>query len=258
VTTEEAKEALLRYRPGRPSGEDPSVEEAKAACERDEALRAWFEEHCRLQVAVKDGFRSILPPAGLKEQIISERRAALYTEKTGGWKRSRVVQFTGVALLTLVVWGVMSQRWGGGGEETSLAGYRKRMVGFALRTYSMELKTSKIEDIRQHLARRSFPSAFRLPPSVLEVPVVGCGSTRWQDAKVSMICFLRGEPPLASGVESDLWMFVMDGPNMKGRPRDQEIVVEKVNRLWTATWEKDGKLYLLATPGEEADLRRWL
>jgi len=53
-------------------------------------------------------------------------------------------------------------------------------------------------------------------------------------------------------------MFVMDGPNMKGRPRDQEIVVEKVNRLWTATWEKDGKLYLLATPGEEADLRRWL
>jgi len=72
-----------------------------------------------------------------------------------------------------------------------------------------------------------------------------------------MICFRTGKP-LPPGQQADLWLFVADRASMKGAPDAASPQFAKVNQLVTATWSQDGKLYLLATEGDEQVLRKFL
>src|SRR5438045_2813900 len=75
MNSQQAKEILGLYRPGTADQQDADFAAALALAKSDATLQGWFEEHCALQAALQAKFRQIPIPEGLKEQILSERKA---------------------------------------------------------------------------------------------------------------------------------------------------------------------------------------
>jgi hypothetical protein len=251
VNREEAKNILLPYRHGTADAADPQIAEALALAERDTELKDWLVRHCARQFVLREKFRQIAAPAGLKEQIISEQAAR---GKIIFWRE----KFTLAAAAGLVFLVVFAAFWfshrGYGG---TLAIYQSRMAGVALRGYAMDLATDNPEQIRAHLAQNHAPADFILPAGLKQVALTGCAVESWQDAKVSMICF-RTTKSIAAGGQSDLWLFVVDRASVKGAPAGSSPQFSKVNRLITATWTQGGKLYLLGAESDEQEIRQYL
>ena len=78
----EAKSILLLYRPGTADAEDPQMAEALSLVKVNPELAGWLETHCAAQEALRSKFSQITPPAGLREQIISEYEASKRIDKS--------------------------------------------------------------------------------------------------------------------------------------------------------------------------------
>ncbi len=248
---DEAKAILLLYRHGTADAGDPQIAEALALAERDRELKDWLVIHCAREFVVREKFRRIAAPAGLKEQIISEQAA-----------QKKIIflpeKFVLAALAALVLLVAFAPFWFlHRSSDDTLAIYERRMAGIALRGYAMDLATDNPEKIRAYLAQNHAPSDFVLPAALKQVALTGCAVENWQGKKVSMICFRTGKP-LAPGGQSDLWLFVVDRASVNGSPATSSPQFSKVNRLTAATWTQDGKLYLLGTEGDEQTLRQYL
>jgi hypothetical protein len=251
VNRDEAKNILLLYRPGTADATDPQIAEALALAKTDLELARWLETYCARQFVLREKFRQITAPDGLKEQIISEQAAA---EKMTFWRQK--IALTAVVALMLLV--VLTPFWfSNRGSDDTLAVYQTRMVGFALRGYAMDLATNNSEQIRAYLAQHHAPADFVLPAALKQAAPTGCAVENWQGAKVSMICF-RTDKSLAAGGQSDLWLFVVDRASVKNSSAGDLPQFSKVNRLITATWTQGGKLYLLGTEGDEQTIRQYL
>jgi hypothetical protein len=252
VNVNEAKTILLSYRPGSSDVEDPQVAAALALAKIDPELARWLEAHCARQQAIGEKFRQIIIPAGLKEQIISERAAS---EKAKFWQpkpmAAMLVAF--VLLLGMLAFFWLPKR----GQDDTLSIYQNQMIGIALRGYGMDLTTSDLAQIRAHLAQDRAPADFVLPAALQKVAVAGCAVENWQNAKVSMICFRTGKT-LPPGDQSDLWLFVVDRTSLAVLTVGELPQFSKINRLITATWTQGDKIYLLGTAGDESTLRQYL
>lgn len=248
---DEAKDILLLYRHGTADAEDPQIAEALALAERDPELKNWLVIHCARQFVLRDKFRQIAAPAGLKEQIISEQAAL--EKMTCRRQNFALAAMAGLLLLVASAAFWFSQR----DHDDTLAIYQNRMVGVALRGYAMDLLTNHPEPIRAYLAQNHAPADFVLPAALQKTALAGCAVEGWQGAKVSMICFRTGRP-LAPGGQSDLWLFVVDRASVRGSSAESAPQFSKVNRLITATWTQGDKLYLLGTEGDEQTLKKYL
>jgi hypothetical protein len=252
MNRDEAKHILLLYRPGPADGDDPQIIEALALAQQDMELARWFGEHCARQEILCAKFRQISAPAGLKEQIISEQLAR---EKAAVWQRNRALLATAaiVALLVLATFWLRPVASAG----DTLAVYRSRMIGAALRGYVMDLTTSDPAQIRAYLKQNHAPADYGLPAPLQKLALTGCAIESWQGAKVSMICFRTGKP-LPPGEQSDLWLFVVDRTSVKNAPLAGPPQLAKIHQLMTAMWSQGDKLYLLGTAGDEQTVQRLL
>jgi hypothetical protein len=251
VNHDEAKAILLFYRHGTADAEDPQIAEALALADHDQELKDWLVNHCARQFVLRENFRQIRAPAGLKEQIISEQAAQ---EKVIFWRPK--VALAAVAALVLLV-ALVPFWFSHRAYDDTLAVYQNQMAGAALRGYAMDLVTNSPEQIRGYLAKNHAPADFILPEKLKQANLLGCAVEGWQGVKVSMICFSTGKP-LAPGGQSDLWLFVVDRASVRGASAGDSTQFSKVNRLTTATWTQDGKLYLLGTDGDERTLKQYL
>lgn len=250
MNRDEAKNILSLYRPGTADEDDPQIAEALGLAKSDAELAHWLEEHSARQKALRAKFREIAVPEGLKEQIISEQKAA---ERRRRWQRSALT--AAVALVGLLI---LSALWiPSRPADDTFAIYRSRMISGALRGYSMDLVTNDATAIRAYLAQKMAPADYVLPAPLQRVAVSGCAVQRWHGAKVSMICFRTGQP-LPPGQESDMWLFVVDRASVKALPAMTSPEAAPVNRLITAAWVQGGKLYLLGTSGDEQVIRQYL
>lgn len=254
MTSNEAKEVLLRYRPGSWEGSnDPELTAALVTCDADESLRAWFRDHCRMQSAIRDSFQQICPPPGLKEQIISEYRAS---QRAARWRQPQLMTALAVGLLVVAGALLWNQYGPAPREGRNLMAFQTRMASTALRGYNMKLFTNDLAAVRTYLAGERYPADFTLPRRLDGAQLTGCGEVVWQNQNVSLICFLK-QRGAAGPTQPDLWLFVMDG-DVPGAPAPGETRIDTVNRLSTATWREGKKIYLLGTEGGEAELRKWL
>jgi hypothetical protein len=121
----------------------------------------------------------------------------------------------------------------------------------------MDLLTDDAGKIRAFLKGKNAPADFVVPEPLKQVAQSGCAIQGWRDTRASMICFRTGKP-LPSGAASDLWLFVVDAKSVKGAPASSVPQFAQVNRLITATWTQDGKVYLLGMEGEADDIRKFL
>ena len=200
---------------------------------------------------LRDKFRQITAPAGLKEQIISEHAAE---ERAAFWRqKSTLVMLTALLLLATLtpLWYFHPA------PEDTLGIYQNRMAGLALRGYAMDMETNRLEPVRTYLALSRAPADFILPAPLLKVKLTGCAVQSWQGAKVAMVCF-RTSPSLPPGQSSDLWLFVVDRASVRGVLAGEAPQFSRANRLTTAVWTQGDKLYLLGTEGDEQTLRHYL
>lgn len=248
---DEAKTILLLYRPGVTDADDPLLAEALALAKHDPELARWLEAHCARQEALRSGFRRIAPPAGLKEQIISEQAAR---EKIVSWRRNLV--FAAAAVLVVLL-ALMPFWFPHRPKDDTFAIYRSRMVSVALRGYNMDLATNNPAAIRAFLATHSAPADYVLPVPLEKTATTGCAIENWQGTNVSMVCFHTGRP-LPPGQSSDLWLFVADRAAVKDAPAAGTLQFARVNKLVTATWTVGGRLYVLGMEGSEETLRQYL
>jgi hypothetical protein len=250
MTRDEARNILMLYRPDAAEEAHPQIAEALALAKSDAALAQWLEQHLARQKMLAAKFQKIPVPEGLKEQIISEQKAAARRRL---WRRNALVAAAAfVVLLALaVVWTPPHP------QDDTFALYRNRMISGALRGYSMDLVTNSPAAIRSYLTEKSAPADYVLPGPLQNAELTGCAVQSWHGAKVAMLCFRTGRP-LPPDQPSDLWLFVVDQSSVKDAPHSGLAQFAQVNRLMTAVWSHDGKLYLLGTAGSEQAVRQYL
>jgi hypothetical protein len=249
VNVNEAKNILLLYRPGTADAEDPQIATALALAKMDPELARWLELHCARQFVIREKFRQIAVPAGLKEQIISEQAA----RGRPIFRHPRFALATAILLLICLAMLWLPRQ----PKDGTLAVYQHQMAGIALRGYGMDLTTDDSAQIRAYLVQKQAPADYVLPAPLQKAAVVGCAVESWQNGKVTMICFRTGKA-LAPGETSDLWLFVLDRTSLNDPSIGDTPQFSKVNRLITATWIKGDKLYLLATEGDEPAIQKFL
>src|SRR5882724_318135 len=275
MNRDEAKNILLLYR-NPADAEDPQIAEALALAKNDDNLAQWFEKLCARQNALREKFRQIAAPAGLKEQI----EAAVKQKLGQAARTTQFDEFKGrllsalrydlekiifsrrnfalatatviVALIALATFWFRPQK----GDDT-FAIYQNQMASVALRGYAMDFMAANPVEIRSYLAKNGAPSDYNFPAALEKIPVTGCAIESWQGKKVSMICFRTGKP-LPPGQQSDLWLFVVDRATLKGAPVTSMPQFTKVNRLITSVWTQGDKMYLLGTEGDEQTIRKFL
>jgi hypothetical protein len=251
VNRDEAKSILLLYRHGTADADDPQVAGALALAEHDQELKDWLVQHCARQFVLRERFRQIPVPAGLKEQIISEQA---FQEKMIFWPSKFAL--AAVAALVLLV-ALLPFSFSYRVHDDTLAIYQNRMAGVALRGYAMDLATNNPEQIRLYLAQNHAPADFVLPAALKQAALAGCAVEGWQGTRISMVCFRTGKA-VAAGGPSDLWLFVVDRNSVRGAPAGEAPQFARVNRLITATWTQGDKLYLLGTEGDEQAIKQYL
>lgn len=256
MTHNEAKEVLRLYRPGTADNADPTFTEALALCERDAELKSWLEEHCALYLAMREKFKQIAVPEGLKEQIVAERK--VHTSSVPLWQKS-VLLVGAVAVIALLFWRI-SDTWQPS-ERHDFQTYSGYIVGFAVRSYGrMDINTNNLKVIQETLAQSDSIADYELPANLQKnAKAAGCLATTWQGKKVSMICFQTGRP-LKPGLPSDLWLFITDRSSASRSPNSTtpEFKDGPEPGVVTASWTIGNRTYLLATQGDRKFLEHFL
>ena len=260
MNRDEAKNVLLLYR-SEADAADPQVAAALSFMKSDSELRKWFEEHCQRQKILREKFRQISSPEGLAQQIISEHKAL--SEKKS--RRDKIVASFAVAAivasLVVVAFVYLPPHRPAQAQvqppANTFADYQGQMLTFASLGYAMNLPTNDLDQIRGYLAKNQCPADYTLPAPLAKAPATGCTMNYYQGAKVSMICFRTGKP-LPPDHPGDLWLFVAPNTAMKDPPASAMPQLAEVNGVSVATWAQDGKVYLLATPGDQQAVQKYL
>jgi hypothetical protein len=252
VTTQQAKQTLLAFRPWAKDSQDLEVVEALALCRQDAELAQWFENHCAVQNAIHARFNQVAVPEGLKEQILSESKVRILV----WWRRPAALAVAAALAFFIAISSLWLTLPRSSEKDVSFAAYRSRMIRTAVRAYGMDLETNDVAQIRAYLAQHQAHADYALPRKLDPNSSVGCGVLSWQGRPVTMVCFRTGKP-LAPGAKSDLFLFVIDQKDLANPPPLNTPAFATVSTLVTASWSEDGKVYMLAA-SEESDLRQRL
>ena len=161
------------------------------------------------------------------------------------WWRQPVVwkAAAAIALLCAVV-----AVWRKPSSEDSFQTFRSRVVRNVLRSYSMDIQTSDMAQIRRFLATNNAPADFVLPQRLGQLPAQGAGLLSWRDRHVSMVC-------LDSGAQGTLFLFIVDRAAVKSPPPERQYAA--VSELTTVSWSERGETYVLAGRGGKEALQQF-
>ena len=240
----------MLYRPGVFEPDDSELAAALDLAKRDPELQRWLHEHEARQQAIRASFRAIHVPEGLKEQILSERKAHFSLPLHRKAAVALVCALSAVILLfTLLPFGRPR-------EDKSFANFRTRMVRTASRHYpKMDLETSDPVQIRGYLSQHQAHGTYVLPAPLERTTPTGCALLQWHGKPVTMVCFNSGSKSAANA--ADLFLFIINRADVPNAPATGEPQFVQTNSVATASWSDKDKTYVLAALGDEAFLRRF-
>ena len=241
MNKEQAREILTLYRPGTADSSDPDFSEALGQAKRDPELGRWLEEHCAVYEGTRAKFREIPVPAGLKEQILSERK--IHTTKQVRRKVALAVATFAVAVGLGVLLSTIhfTPR-----EDLTFTGFRNRMARTVSRgSYPvMDLITPDLKQIHGYLADNQ-RGGYTLPATLEKIRTTGCALLKWQNNPVAMICFNSGQD--RNPTQPDLFLFIIARTQVPGAPQRQAPQYDQSDQLTTASWSTGDKTYILGT-----------
>ncbi len=258
LNSQEARQILLLYRPAVDDASDPDIAEALRLVQADPELDKWFKAQCAWQDAVRSRFKQIAVPEGLREQILSERKAFTFAYP-------RLVRWAPVAACAAILLAGMAYLNFRTPSVDRLSSFRNRMSRVASREYpKMDLETGDLGKIRQYLLQNQLPE-YKLPPKLQQATGTGCAILDWRDPagqhrKVAMICFNSGRTPppgtmIAGMGGADLYLFIVDSTAVPNAPSAETPEKLVTSGLATASWRSEGKTYLLAGNGTDQFLK---
>lgn len=251
MDSQQARQILELYRPGVDDA-DPQFAEALALSRRDPELRRWLEEHLAVQRAIADKMREIPVPAGLRDQIVAERKIVRVPV---AWWRSQFLQgaaAVAVICLSLYALGVQLHSWNSMRKaRTNFAAFRDQMTYLAAAGYNLDVQSDSLDKLRQEFARKGWPSDYTLPEGLTKLIVRGGCLTKWQNHKVSMLC-------LKSSDQHGVWLYVIEQKALPDAPKQSVPQLRTEGTLAIASWTRNGETYLLAAQGNEEFLRTLL
>jgi len=257
VNSQEAKQILLLYRPA-VDREDPDFAEALALTNADLELNTWFKQHCAFQNAARAAFNDIPIPEGLKEQILSERKAHLTLTS----RRRALV--AACAVVVIAFCGVLSFRTIFPPKPTldySFANFHTNMIGVIIRYPVMDIPTNNVQAIRSYLAQHGQSNLVSTPAvdKIVQMPnIAGTGGKKldWQDKPVAMICLNSGRN--ADPKKPDLFLFVVDNGSITGPPPGPTPVITQDRKgIVSGSWTSGNKTYILAGLGDKDFLKQY-
>jgi hypothetical protein len=240
---DQAKEILLRYRPGRDDMIDAEMRQALALVDRDAELARWFEQQQKADEAIRARLRETPVPADLKQRILAEQKIV---RVDFGLPNPMLI----AAAAAVVVLGVISLWVYRDRAVNGLSAYRTAMVQYVASGYNMYIKASSFDELRQVLAQRSWPTDFIVPDSLRNVTVIGGSAVQWNGHKVALAC-MRAD-------NRGLWLFVVEKTAIRNAPTTAAPQVETVDPMATAVWSQDGNTYLLVVQGDQQSLKKYL
>lgn len=244
MNLEDAKRILLAWRPGMDDSRDPEIAEALELARQEPELKAWLHEHVRFQEAVRDHLRRTPVPADLKQRILTQGRVIRPV-----WRRPEFL----LAAACLAAGLILSVFWTNRTpDELTFAGFRSRMMDFALRVYRMDIVTNDLAAVQQYLRARGVPADYPLLPGLEKLAVKGGATNSWQGRPVAMVCFSLPE-------DKTLYMFVADSASIpRGKPSGTQPILSQMRGVATATWLRHGKVFFVAAPTSIAELKELL
>ena len=246
MTSQLAKAILLRYRPGTADANDPEFAEALAQAKRDSELGRWFAQQQAFHITIRDRFRQLPAPADLKENILAGYRPAPIPVR---WQQPAFQALAAAAAIMLLI-GV-ALFWSQPREDRSFAAFQSRVVRNAQRGYAMEITTTNLSEIRRFLEAQGAHADYVLPAPLERLPGDGGAVLRWRNKPVSMVCFDLGN-------HNDLFLFVASRADLPDGPSTSEPQFTQIGRLTAASWSAGERTYVLAGPGDEQFVRRYL
>ncbi|PYK60153.1 MAG: hypothetical protein DME21_11920 [Verrucomicrobia bacterium] len=248
MDSRQAKEILMRYRPGTTDAGDPEFAEALEQAKRDRELGRWFEQHRAFQSTVADRFKQIAVPQHLREKIVAEYNPARIIV----WWQRPLFQALAAAAAIVLLFGLVYFKLPTR-EDKSFAAFRNRVVRNAQRGYAMDITTTNLSEIRQYLAAHQADANYVLPAPLEKLPGDGGAMLRWHNRKVSMVCF-----DLGNHNHNNLYLFVANRSDLPDAPAATEPQFTRIGRLTAASWSQGDKAYILAGPGDEQFIRGYL
>lgn len=245
MNREEAQFILGAYRPDTADALDPQFQEALSLARQDPVLARWLAEEQALDRAFASKLRERPVPAELKAQLLLARA----TIQRRRWWHQPVwlAAAAGLALL-LAVTAVLFRSPSG---PADLARFRTAMAAAAADTEEhFDVWGLDAAGYKQWLAAHRGDPNFVLPPGLADKGISACKVIEWDRHPVTMLCFK------VSGQHLDI--FVVNAADFPGLKLDTSPVYLATGDVTTATWLREGKIYLLAGSMTAAELKNYL
>jgi hypothetical protein len=245
VNAAQAKQVLLTCRPAGAERAEPEVSAALDLARQDAALGEWLRRHQRFQETVQRSFRGLPVPAGLAADIIARSRIV----RLPWWRKPQGVAAAAAILLLLglgAYWGSVWQHRAVHARD-DLSTFRSRMVGNVERQYTMDIVTNDTNVVRGFLSGRQAPADYELPEGLNRLPLLGAGVLSWAQERVSMVC-------LQSPDQGTLILFVVNQAALQPPPGPSPEFQQVGGRM-TASWSRNGKVYVITTTGSRESLQ---
>ena len=255
MTTEQAKEILLLYRPGTGDADDLETAKALELAKHDRELHLWLDNQLAAHEKIRRQFAAIPVSEGLREQIISERP----TESKRSFSFARVAAVCAVIVLgyfAVPFLAHQSENWWQEYEAMRFPSYSEGMVVKAINSYGMSLATGDLQQIRAYLAAHQRPADYSLPANLEKATATGCVAESWYGRPVAMICFRS--PGKAADQGSDLWFFVIQSNYLRDAPQNPTPEFSVADGVPVASWSAGNQTYLLAYQGDVGQLKAML
>jgi len=237
MDNQEAKFILRAYRPGGADASDPTFSGALEQARRDPELAKWLERERALDAAIAQKLRSLTPPAGLRETLLTGGRVSQATPVW--WQRGSWIGLAASIVLALgLAMGWPKLRARAEDERLSALVMDDTLHGKHGSTGEPAGKLEAfLSDPANHLASAT------MPVDLEKLRTTGCRTLNLAGHDVLEVCFQR------AGKEYHLYVMT----RIDHLPRSPRI--EEGPGAAAATWSDGHHGYVLATTDGAAALR---